>query len=107
MPVNHGSKTLKEHLLEWRVITPTGCWEWNKPKVGRYTQFGFNWKRYKAHVASAIVYLEYDPESGLDVCHHCDNGHCFNPEHLFIGTVSDNMMDAARKGRFKGNRKIT
>jgi len=106
MPVDHGNKTLKDYLLEHRVITPTGCWELNKIKKGLYTQFGFKWKRYRAHVASAIVYLDYDIDSGLDVCHHCDNGHCWNPEHLFIGTVSDNMIDALKKGRRRGYRGV-
>ena len=33
------------------------------------------------------------------VCHKCDRRGCFNPEHLFQGTQSDNMKDARNKGR--------
>ena len=36
---------------------------------------------------------------GVVVCHHCDNPPCVKIEHLFAGTMRDNMQDAMRKGR--------
>lgn len=38
-------------------------------------------------------------DEGLFVCHHCDDGHCINQEHLFLGTHQDNMDDRTLKGR--------
>ena len=37
--------------------------------------------------------------SGMSVLHTCDVRHCVNPNHLFLGTQSDNMADMHRKGR--------
>lgn len=36
---------------------------------------------------------------GLFALHHCDNSICVNPEHVFPGTLRENVLDALGKGR--------
>ena len=33
------------------------------------------------------------------ICHKCDNSHCVNPLHVFLGTGADNIQDCLKKNR--------
>lgn len=49
--------------------------------------------------------LENGPiPTGAVLCHRCDNPPCCRPDHLFPGTVSENMLDCAAKGRLSSAR---
>jgi hypothetical protein len=37
---------------------------------------------------------------GIQVLHTRDTRSCVNPDHLFLGTNTDNMRDASKKHRF-------
>lgn len=63
--------------------------------------YGKTAEKMGAHRASYIIHVGEIP-SGLVVCHKCDVKCCVNPQHLFVGTSSDNMQDASKKGRMKG-----
>lgn len=51
-----------------------------------------------SHRASYIIFKGEIP-LGMDICHTCDNRQCINPDHLFLGTRQENMIDCMLKGR--------
>lgn len=44
----------------------------------------------------------YTLPSNMDACHTCDHPSCINPQHLWAGTRSQNLLDASNKGRTQG-----
>jgi hypothetical protein len=76
------------------------CWIWKGAYRGLYGAIKYEGKVIGAHVLSYIL-ANGTYEKQYFVCHKCDNPKCVNPNHLFLGTHSDNMKDAFKKGRIK------
>lgn len=82
-----------------KKIADSGCWEWTGSTVPRgYGQIYFAGIKGRVHRVAYAAYVGPIPK-GMGVCHKCDNPKCFNPEHLFVGTQTDNNRDKALKGR--------
>lgn len=86
------------------IIMPhmdTECWVWTAGKdVNGYGNFHGKYIREGAHRTSYKL-SHGDIENGMVICHRCDNPPCVRPDHLFSGTVQDNVRDAINKGRMK------
>jgi hypothetical protein len=84
-----------------------GCWEWQGAcnNTG-YGTVKWDGKTYTTHrIAAWLSGLVKNPakptnaQEKAHVLHKCDNRKCCNPTHFFIGSYSDNQLDAYTKKR--------
>lgn len=81
------------------MLLGNGCIQLRREaKRVRYRTLNFNGERWGAHRLSyhlnksELPRKPPAPDQGL-VLHHCDNKHCINPDHLYLGTGLDNAKD--------------
>jgi hypothetical protein len=92
--------------------SPKDCWEWQGAKTSSgYGNLSWHGAHVQAHrlaymLALGGIRLETLFKVGdrartykRFVLHKCDNRLCCNPEHLFLGSMRTNMLDAYKKGR--------
>lgn len=87
-----------------------GCWIWDRSTRKGYGRIRISGKHYSAHRVSYVIYKGDIPAHGgthgMCVLHRCDTPKCVNPDHLFLGTMTDNNIDKCKKGRHS-SRKLT
>lgn len=89
-------------------VVENGCWEWTRCILNN--GYGYFYlprgqkKATSAHRMSWRFHNNRDIPQGMCVCHTCDNRKCVNPDHLYLGTSSDNNTDTINRRR--GNRVI-
>ena len=90
--------TLKQRLDHRSIRDPkTGCILWTGSRTTNgYGGLNYRGRHLQAHRASWLAHRGPIP-TGLLVCHRCDVRPCINPDHLFLGTQKDNMVDKAAK----------
>lgn len=84
----------------------TSCWLWQKSRFPNgYGQVQFRHRPYGIHVLAYAAFKGDVPEfnrfdlNSLCVLHSCDVPHCCNPDHLWLGTRTENIRDRDQKGR--------
>jgi hypothetical protein len=82
------------------VVDTNGCWNW----LGSISSQGYGIFNHK--LVFGVTYAEYVGPCPLDrvLCHKCNNKRCVNPNHLYIGTYTQNMIDSVFAGRGKVGR---
>jgi hypothetical protein len=101
----------------WLIVSPKGqdeCWDWpkgvNTTGYGLYSIRSPNWLYEKTgrtstqllshRVAYYLTHGEFNRDDNVNhLCHKCDNRRCCNPNHMFVGSMYDNIQDMISKGR--------
>ena len=94
--VGYGGNNMSPEERFWsKVEKSESCWMWkgktNNSGYGSIcgtSSHRFSWALFRGRI----------PE-GMRVLHVCDIRKCVNPDHLFLGTQLQNILDAKQKGR--------
>lgn len=79
------------------------CWNWKAGKSDNsYGSFYYDGKCIGSHIVSWALSNNRDIHEILNnrkliICHSCDNPSCCNPDHLYLGTYSNNRRDAGNR----------
>ena len=95
-----------------QISSKEKCWEWRGAKTsGGYGNLSWRGMHVQAHrvayfLTNGGIALETNfRQAGVAkrykrfVLHRCDNRACCNPNHLFLGSMRTNQLDAYTKGR--------
>lgn len=98
------SITIERFWKKVAIRSKSECWLWiganngRKEKARTYGTMKVHGTLLSAHrISYCIAHTEFSQK--LDVLHSCDIPLCVNPNHLWEGTLTDNMRDKESKGR--------
>ena len=83
-----------------------GCWVWRgSVDHGGYGLIKVGGRSGKRVLAHRLCFELHYGKPQLNVLHKCDNRRCIRPDHLFEGTIADNVADMISKGRASWQKK--
>lgn len=95
------------HVRSKTVTSETGCWLWQgfiNPAWG-YGQMSYRGRTNNVHRWMYQVVHGVKLVRAQYVCHTCDVRHCCNPDHLWVGSNSENQKDSSHKSRHYESRR--
>lgn len=97
-----------DHLRTVGPGVPCIHWPWTS-RVGTYIHLSIDIERPGVYAHRWVFEQAVGPiPEGYEVCHNCpmgDSPSCVRPDHLWLGTHSQNIQDSYAKGRMHGNTK--
>jgi hypothetical protein len=102
LPIGTRARGTIEERFFRHIEKTDGCWLWTGRLVGKgYGSLGMGGKGAKHKLSHRLSYEIHHGEipDGMVVMHKCDNPRCVNPNHLEVGTQSQNIKDAFARGR--------
>jgi hypothetical protein len=85
-----------------RGVNPAGCWCVGRQNTFNYGGFNYGGRTYAVHRLAYELTYGFPPTDRV-LMHLCQNKWCCNPDHLQVGTSSENAQDMwdVRLGRKK------
>lgn len=107
--VNPHHRAATHHAKFWLKVDKegkNGCWNWTGANTGKGVGYGHGRFSFKGKPMTATHYMlkhimNIGIPKGRVVLHSCDNTACVNPEHLTVGTQSENIKDSYLRNRKK------
>lgn len=97
------AEILKEELIK-KLASRTDyvdkCWCYRRPNDNGYATIIIDKRTLLVHRVSASIYLGLDIDNSSQQANHkieCSNRNCWNPDHLYVGTQAENMIDLSTK----------
>lgn len=109
-PLNPRERLRLNRLLTTRTVPRSnGCLEWTGGTKSGSELYGAIWFRGRSDRVHRVMVMlnggEYPPADRV-VRHLCGNAACINPEHLAVGTSSQNRIDTFEMGRVTQRKRL-